>query len=90
MINREGLILNTTERKLLWGIYQSLQEIKDLLGGSATREQTQNSEVVTPLENLKRNEIMALVKALPDEARPEGWTRFTNIELINLLKREGV
>ncbi len=90
MINREGLILNTTERKLLWGIYQSLQEIKDLLGESATREQTQSSEVVAPLENLKRNEIMALVKSLPDEAKPEGWTRFTNVELINLLKREGV
>lgn len=89
MLNKSELTLNNTERKLLWGIYETLQEIKALLQVPATAEQTQESKAETSLEGLKRNDLMALVKALPTEVKPEGWTRFTNQEMINLLKKEG-
>jgi hypothetical protein len=88
MLNKDELTLNNTERKLLWGIYETLQEIKTLLV-PATAEQTQESKVETSLEGLKRNDLMALVKALPADKKPESWSKLSNKELINLLKKEG-
>ena len=82
MLNRNELTLNSTERKLLYGIYETLQEIRSLLQ-PATAEQTG----IIDYDSLKRHEIMALVKELPD--KPEGWARLSNTELIKLLK-EGV
>ncbi len=87
MLKRDDVILNNSDTKILWAIYETLQEIKALLQVPATAEQTQESKVETSLEGLKRQELMALIKALPE--RPEGWTRFTNQEMINLLKKEG-
>lgn len=87
MLKREDVVLNNSDTKILWAIYETLQEIKSLLQVPATAEQTQESKAETSLEGLKRNDLMALVKALPE--RPEGWTRFTNQEMINLLKKEG-
>jgi len=81
MLNKDELTLNNTERKLLFGIYETLQEIKTLLV-PATAEQA-----AVDFESLKRNELMALVKALPE--KPEGWSKLSNKELINLLKKEG-
>ena len=81
MLDKNELTLNNTERKLLWGIYETLQEIKTLLV-PATREQT-----AVDYDSLKRNELMSLVKALPE--KPEGWSKLGNQELIRLLK-EGV
>ena len=78
MLNKNELTLNNTERKLLYGIYEALQEIKSLLV-PATAEQT-----AADLDSLKRNELMSLVKALPD--KPEGWSKLPNPELIKLLK----
>jgi hypothetical protein len=43
-LDRKDLTLNSTERKLLWGIYETLQEIRDLLKVPATREQTAEAE----------------------------------------------
>jgi hypothetical protein len=81
MLNKDELTLNNTERKLLWGIYETLQEIKSLLV-PATREQTG-----ADFDSLKRNELMALVKNLPE--RPDSWSKLGNKDLIKLLK-EGV
>ncbi len=78
MLDKNELTLNNTERKLLWGIYETLQEIKTLLV-PATAEQT-----AADFDSLKRNELMAMVKALPD--KPEGWPKLSNPELIKLLK----
>jgi len=78
MLNRNELTLNTTERKILYGIYETLQEIRVLLV-PATAEQT-----AADLDSLKRNDLMALVKALPN--KPESWSKLTNPELIKLLK----
>ncbi len=78
MLDKNELTLNNTERKLLWGIYETLQEIKTLLV-PATIEQT-----AADYDSLKRNDLMALVKALPD--KPEGWSKLGNQELIRLLK----
>ena len=80
MLNREELTLNNTERKILYGIYETLQEIRNLLL-PAPAEQT---GVEVDYDSLKRNELMALVKALPD--KPEGWPKLKTPELINLLK----
>ena len=84
-LERNGLTLNTTERKLLYGIYETqwetlkaLQEIKSLLV-PATAEQT-----AVDIDSLKRGELIAKVKALPD--KPDGWFRLSNAELIGLLK----
>lgn len=79
MLNKDELTLNNTERKLLFGIYETLQEIKTLLV-PATAEQT----AAVDFDSLKRNELMALVKALPE--KPEGWSKLSNVELIRLLK----
>jgi hypothetical protein len=79
MLNKDELTLNNTERKLLFGIYETLQEIKTLLV-PATAEQT----AAVDFDSLKRNELMALVKALPE--KPEGWSKLSNAELIRLLK----
>ena len=79
MLDKNELTLNNTERKLLFGIYETLQEIKTLLV-PATAEQT----AAVDFEALKRNDLMALVKALPE--KPEGWSKLSNVELIRLLK----
>ena len=81
MLDKNELTLNNTERKLLFGIYETLQEIKALLV-PATAEQT-----AADFDSLKRNELMALVKNLPE--KPDSWSKLGNKELIKLLK-EGV
>lgn len=82
MLDKSELTLNNTERKLLYGIYETLQEIKALLM-PATAEQT----AAVDFDSLKRNELMALVKNLPE--KPDSWSKLGNKELIKLLK-EGV
>ena len=79
MLNKDDVILNNSDTKILWAIYETLQEIKALLV-PATAEQT----AAVDFDSLKRNELMALVKALPE--KPEGWSKLSNVELIRLLK----
>ncbi len=86
MLKRDDVILNNSDTKILWAIYETLQEIKSMLQVPATAEQTQESKAETSLEGLKRNDLMALVKALPDKVKPEGWSKLPNAELIRLLK----
>lgn len=89
MLSRDDVVLNSSDTKILWGIYETLQEIRGLMGRGATipvpatREQTADGATYI-LEGLKRNELMALVKALPE--KPEGWPKLGNAELIKLLK----
>jgi len=84
MLKRDDVILNNSDTKILWAIFETLQEIKSMLRVPATAEQTQESKAETSLEGLKRQELMALIKALPE--RPEGWSKLSNAELIRLLK----
>lgn len=94
MLSRDDVVLNSSETKILWGIYETLQEIRDLMGRGATipvpvtREQTADSEVDVPLDELKRNDLMALIKAMPN--KPDRWSSLSNTELVNLLRKEGV
>ena len=60
-INKQFCV--TPTEKLLWNIWQELAKINE----PATIEQTQPN-----LDGLKRNELMALVKALPN--KPDGWS----------------
>jgi hypothetical protein len=88
MLDKNELTLNNTERKLLWGIYETLQEIKDLLPVPAAYEQTALKKA--PWGDLRRHELMALVKALPADKKPEGWSKLSNAELIDILtEKEG-
>jgi len=64
--------------KLLFNIWQELAKMNE----PATAEQTQPS-----LDGLKRNELMALVKALPN--KPESWSKLNNEQLKQLLKEGG-
>jgi hypothetical protein len=84
MLKRDDVILNNSDTKILWAIFETLQEIKSMLRVPATAEQTQEGKAETSLEGLKRQELMALIKALPE--RPEGWSKLSNAELIRLLK----
>lgn len=81
MLKRDDVILNNSDTKILWAIFETLQEIKALLV-PATAEQT-----TADYDSLKRNELMALVKNLPE--RPDSWSKLGNKDLIKLLK-EGV
>jgi hypothetical protein len=36
MLSRDDVVLNSSETKILWGIYETLQEIRDLMGRGAT------------------------------------------------------
>lgn len=90
ILNENEVTVNTTERKLLWGIYQTLQEIKGLLLVPVTAEQTaKEEEPKLSLEGLKRNELLGLVKNLPDNVRPGRYQRWTNQEIIDFLEKEG-
>jgi len=87
MLKRDDVILTNSEVKILWAIYQTLQEIKTILSVPATREQTADSEADVPLDELKRNDLMALIKAMPN--KPNKWSSLSNTELVNLLRKEG-
>lgn len=88
MLKRDDVILTNSEVKILWAIYQTLQEIKTILSVPVTREQTADSEVDVPLDELKRNDLMAIIKAMPN--KPDRWSSLSNTELVNLLRKEGV
>ena len=64
--------------KLLFNIWQELRAINE----PATIEQ-----VPCSLDGLKRNELMALVKQLPN--KPESWSKMGNEQLKELLRKEG-
>ena len=64
--------------KLLFNIWQELAKMNE----PATIEQTRPN-----LDGLKRNELMALVKALPN--KPESWSKLSNEQLKQLLKEGG-
>lgn len=66
----------TITEKLLWNIWRELKT-----GGEepAAREQVQPD-----LDGLKRNELMALVKLMPD--KPPGWSKLSNEQIKQLLK----
>ena len=73
----EAEVVGTTN-KLLFNIWKSLEATNE----PATIEQTQPD-----LDGLKRNELMALVKALPN--KPESWSKLGNEQLKELLREGG-
>lgn len=75
-INKQFCV--TPTEKLLWNIWQELKAMNE----PATIEQVQPN-----LDGLKRNELMALVKTLPN--KPESWSKLNNEQLKQLLKEGG-
>lgn len=65
----------TTTEKLLFNIWQEIKAMNE----PATIEQVQPN-----LNELKRHELMALVKQLPK--KPEAWSKLGNDQLKELLK----
>jgi len=73
-INKSEVVGQTN--KLLYNIWQTLERQKE----PVPAEQDQDSN----LGELKRAELMALVKSLPD--KPPEWSRLSNEQLKRLLK----
>jgi hypothetical protein len=72
--------LVNSEIKLLYDIRELLIEQNELLKRLTDNQTTAKVDI----ENLKRADLMKLVKELPD--RPQGWTKLSNDELKALLK----
>lgn len=83
----ENLNLNTTEKKLLYDIRELLIEqnrlITQILPGEGIK--TENNAIGDDLDSLKRSELIARVKELPD--KPGKWTLLPNDELKTLIRR---
>jgi hypothetical protein len=77
--------LVNSEVKLLYDIRELLIEqnelLKQIIGNKQEREEINNQ---TDIDSLKRADLMALVKELPN--KPQGWTKLSNDELKALLK----
>jgi hypothetical protein len=71
-----------TTNKLLFNIWQELKQGNALL--SPMRKEI-GEEI--DLDGLKRSEILALVKALPE--KPPRWSQLPSEVLVALLKKEG-
>ena len=76
MLDQDKLNIATTEHKILYGIYETLQEIKSALCPIAR-------DTAIDYSTHSRGELMALVKALP--VKPAYFNRLSNAELIKLL-----
>lgn len=87
MLEKSQLIINTTEKKMLFAILEELREIRALLGAGVMQEP--ETEQIDPVE-LKRNDILDMIKRLPEKQRPDLWPRLPNTELIKHLRKEGV
>ena len=79
MFNVKTETITSQTNELLYNIWQELIKLNNSLS-SDTKEEKDYS-------NLKRQELIALVKKLPN--KPELWPRLSNDKLIKLLK-EGV
>lgn len=77
----DDINLVNSEVKLLYDIRELLIEQNKLLNLICTKEEHKNIE---DLSILKRSELMARVKELPD--KPQGWTKLSNENMRALLK----
>ena len=85
MIDIEGNI-NTVTNQLLYNIWQELKGIREDLKSSNTNIPfSENPSLKIDYTEMKRPELMKLVTDLGN--KPEGWTKFSNKELIKLLER---
>lgn len=78
------LILNSTEKILLYDIRTLLIEQNELLKEVLNRSDTEQKETVPDLDTLKRGELLAEVKKLP--TKPSKWSLLSNDELKTLIK----
>lgn len=93
MIDENTLILNSTDKILLFEIYKQLVSLNSNI--EAIREDLKPSNTNIPFSEetslkidytgMKRAELMKLIAGLDN--KPEGWTKFSNKELIKLLER---
>ena len=74
------LNLNSTERKLLFDIRELLIEQNKLLKTLLPNQED--------LSALKRSELMARVKELPN--KPHGWTKMSNEDMRTLLRGDKI
>ena len=85
MIDIEGNI-NSVTNQLLYNIWQELKGIREDLKSSNTNIPFSDEKSLrVDYTSMKRPELMKLVTDLED--KPEGWTKFSNKELIKLLER---
>lgn len=75
----DDINLVNSEIKLLYDIRELLIEQNELLKGFTGKKEVPINE-----DNLKRADLMALVKVLAN--KPQGWTKLSNDELKALLK----
>lgn len=73
--------LVNSEIKLLYDIRELLIEQNELIKLLTTER---NTGTTAQTDDLKRADLMKLVKELPD--RPQGWTKLSNNELKALIK----
>jgi hypothetical protein len=76
--------LVNSEIKLLYDIRELLIEQNELIKSLITKENQNESNNQPKLDGLKRADLMALIKELPN--KPQGWTKLPNEELKALLK----
>lgn len=77
----DDINLVNSEIKLLYDIRELLIEQNKLIKLLTTER---NTGTTAQTDDLKRADLMKLVKELPD--RPQGWTKLSNDELKALIK----
>lgn len=93
MLSEKDLVKVTSDTKVLLEILKELNKLNSNIEG--LREDLKSSNTNIPFgekpslridyTEMKRPELMKLVTDLED--KPEGWTKFSNKELIKLLER---
>ena len=93
MINENDLVRVTSETKVLLEILNLLNTLNSNIEG--LREDLKSSNVNTPVKeetslkldymDMKRPELMKMVAEL--KSKPEGWTKYTNKDLIKILEK---
>lgn len=95
MLDESKLILNSTDKILLYEIYKQLVLLNSRLEALEERQNISNTNtplnknkgVTAQFDSMKRADLMKLVSRLKD--KPKGWTKFSNEDLINFLEKEG-
>lgn len=93
MLSEKDLVKVTSDTKVLLEILKELNKLNSNIEG--LREDLKSSDITIPFDEkpslridyteMKRPELMKLATDLGN--KPEGWTKFSNKELIKLLER---
>jgi hypothetical protein len=84
MVQVEGNI-NSVEKQLLYDILNELKVLREDLKSIDTNIPfNEETPLTIDYTSMKRPELMKLVSELDN--KPQGWTKFSNVKLIELLK----